>query len=127
IREIIDSKDFEKLKPFHDKYSRVRDIINSIQTLKKESISPLLFNQRIKDIKEDYEANPKLKGGKPTNTWLKGLEKFSVMFELQEIYNLYQEYLQNEGYYDYEDMIMFVIDKFKTDEELLAHYQEKFL
>ncbi|MEX2054712.1 MAG: UvrD-helicase domain-containing protein [Candidatus Andersenbacteria bacterium] len=45
---------------------------------------------------------------------------------LHTVYVQYQEELNKRGRYDYEDMILFVIDKFKTDDELLARYQEQF-
>ena len=45
---------------------------------------------------------------------------------MQAVYDLYQVKLKERGRYDYEDMILFVLDRFKSDDELLAHYQEQF-
>lgn len=45
---------------------------------------------------------------------------------LTRVYELYQEKLRGRGRYDYEDMILLVLNQFKTDEELLARYQEQF-
>ncbi|MDP3970111.1 MAG: ATP-dependent DNA helicase [bacterium] len=45
---------------------------------------------------------------------------------LADIYELYQQELKERGRYDYEDMLLFVVDQFKQDDELLAVYQEQF-
>lgn len=45
---------------------------------------------------------------------------------LTEIYEAYQEQLQVRGRYDYEDMLLFVVDAFEQHEELLATYQEQY-
>lgn len=45
---------------------------------------------------------------------------------LATIYAGYQSTLQKKGRYDYEDMILFVVQAFKKDPVLLAHYQEQF-
>jgi len=45
---------------------------------------------------------------------------------LVQVYSAYQEELSARGRYDFEDMILFVVQKFKEDKELLAHYQEQF-
>ncbi len=45
--------------------------------------------------------------------------------DLWKIYEDYQWELAERGRYDYEDMVMMVMDKFEDDEDLLAHYQER--
>lgn len=47
----------------------------------------------------------------------------------KELYNLflaYEKELKTRGRYDYEDMILFVLNAFKNDQDLLLSYQEKF-
>lgn len=46
--------------------------------------------------------------------------------ELIEVYRQYQAALRKMGRYDYEDMILLVLDQLATDDELLAYYQEQF-
>lgn len=41
-------------------------------------------------------------------------------------YEHYQAELKKRGRYDYEDMLLFVVNAFETDDELLAEYQEQF-
>lgn len=45
--------------------------------------------------------------------------------ELIGRYERYQQALQQRGRYDYEDMILLVLDRLRTDDELLAYYQEQ--
>ncbi len=128
IREIIDNSDnLKDLKPFSNKYLKVRDIITAIQELKKEAVSPEQLLQINKRLKEDHEANIKMRADKPTQAWQQKMNKFMAVDELAHIYNEYQMVLQAEGYYDYEDMIIFVINKLKEDDSLLGHFQERYL
>jgi DNA helicase-2/ATP-dependent DNA helicase PcrA len=116
-----------KLIPFYNKYAKTADIISSIQNLKKEAITPDILKQRNEDLKRLIAEQVSPKTGKLTKKIEEKLEKLNAVDELVEIYQKYQNELNETGYYDYEDMIMFVIDKFKEDESLLAYYQEKYL
>jgi DNA helicase II / ATP-dependent DNA helicase PcrA len=46
--------------------------------------------------------------------------------ELLTVYRRYQKKLSELGRYDYEDMIMQVLERLRTDDELLASYQEQY-
>jgi DNA helicase-2/ATP-dependent DNA helicase PcrA len=46
--------------------------------------------------------------------------------EFVKIFDLYQKELQKRSLYDYEDMILFVINAFKENSDLLLNYQEKY-
>lgn len=132
MREILDGIDPERkfaLRPFFDKYRFQRDILSAIQTLKRESVLPDDLENLVKTNLEELNANPNInkKTGKPTLDWNRKVTQAERQLELVELYRSYQELLTERGYYDYEDMILFVIQKFQEDEELLAHYQERFL
>ncbi len=47
-------------------------------------------------------------------------------FELAAIYESYEKKLKESGRYDFEDMILKVLNAFKGDRELLSLYQERF-
>ncbi len=47
-------------------------------------------------------------------------------FELLNIYTEYQAELKKRGRYDFDDMILFVLNQFKENKDLLASYQERF-
>ncbi|MDD4937555.1 MAG: ATP-dependent DNA helicase [Candidatus Shapirobacteria bacterium] len=46
--------------------------------------------------------------------------------EFVKIFDLYQQELSKRSLYDYEDMILFVIDAFTKNPDLLLNYQEKY-
>lgn len=46
--------------------------------------------------------------------------------ELVKIFETYQKKLQEKSLYDYEDMILFVIDAFNQNPDLLLNFQEKY-
>jgi DNA helicase-2/ATP-dependent DNA helicase PcrA len=132
MREIIDGLDPEKrmhLRPFYDKYRFQAPIISAIQTLKREGILPEQLKQIVEENLAELNDNPKInnKTGKPTLDWSKEVTQAERQLELADIYSQYQALIVERGFYDYEDMILFVVEKFKQDEELLAHYQERYL
>ncbi len=132
MREIIDALDPEQklsLRPFFDKYRFQSQILSAIQTLKREGVLPEKLKQIVTDDLAALRAEPKLnkKTGKPTLDWTKEVSQAERQLELADIYASYQQLITQKGFYDYEDMILFVVEKFKADEELLAYYQERYL
>ncbi|PIR42179.1 hypothetical protein CO058_01595 [candidate division WWE3 bacterium CG_4_9_14_0_2_um_filter_35_11] len=108
FKEIFDKLDLKILKPFNSKYYYLRTAISKIQNLKREGID---INEYKKYISESDEMPEK---DKEKNV------------ELSKIYELYESKLKSYGRYDFEDMINFVIEKFKTSPALLQKYQERF-
>lgn len=134
IQRIIDEDNtddettgLKKLKPFYDKYGKQGPIISAIQTLKKEAINPERLLEKTNRLIELHKANVQERNGKPTKKWSDQLDKYETLLELVTVYSRYQEILNEEGYYDYEDMIMFVIQKFKEDDRFLGDIQEQYL
>jgi DNA helicase-2/ATP-dependent DNA helicase PcrA len=128
LQEIIDESDaLDKFKPFYDNYAKIGDITLAFGILKKEGITPDIFDEKLQNLIKEKRDNPVLKKDEPTKKWLNELEKLESLNELVYIYRTYQSKLKEDGFYDYEDMIMFVIDKFEEDSELLSYYQEQFL
>lgn len=52
--------------------------------------------------------------------------QFPKQQAMHTVYEAYQQKLGELSRYDYEDMIMAVVERFKTDDQLLAKYQEQF-
>jgi len=132
IRSIIDKvaeSGKSSLVTFGDRYYYQHSILSSIQTLKREGKKYEELQQICEEALVTLNSNPELnkKTGKSLGKWTEKVNKYTKNLELAEIYKLYTEALTEEGFYDYEDMILFVIDKLKTDDELLASLQEKFL
>lgn len=132
MREILDAipADAENgLRPFYNPYAYQFDIISAIQTLKREGVSPERFMQiaddNLNEVNSNEELNPKT--GKPTVNWATSLKQAERNMELAQLYSQYQQLIQERGLYDYEDMVLFVVKLFSEDDELLAHYQERYL
>lgn len=132
IREVIDelaqTGDFE-LIPYNNKYRYVSDILSLISNLKKEGISPEEFDKRCAQILDLHESEKTIskRTGKPSADWQRKYTQIVKNLEVGKFYALFQNKIKENGFYDYEDMINFVIDKFETDENLLAGYQESLL
>ncbi|MEP7103365.1 MAG: ATP-dependent DNA helicase [Candidatus Dojkabacteria bacterium] len=135
LREAIDKVEIEvgksefKLIPFRDKYSYIRAINSSIQTLKREGVTPETLEKNAQKVIEDLESNTAInkKTGKPTGKWDTARKSAQKNLELSRIYKTYSALLTEKGFYDYEDMILFVLEKFKTNPDILSSYQEKYL
>lgn len=133
IKNIIDnltlSKKIIELTNDYDKYLYLRDIKSRISTLKQEWISKNEFISLINDLEKKYadelsEIKPTLKKYETTQ---KSQEKhISKLKELLIIFEEYNKILREKSFYDFNDMINFVLEKFQTDEELRYYYAEKF-
>ena len=108
IQKILSNGDYENLKPLKSPFYYDKTIIKAIGDLKQEGISPDDFTKVLKE-QEDLEDATRRKN-----------------IELVDIYLKYQNALQKTGHYDYADMILFTLDAFREDPEILSFYQEKF-
>jgi len=133
IKEILDKLIKEKkvveLTNDYDKYYYLRDIKWAIWNLKWEWVD----SKRLLKLTEDQEKTYKeeLSEIKPTlkkyeNTRLKQEKHISKLKELDILFTKYNEYLRENQKYDFNDMINFVLEKLRGDEELVYHYAEKF-
>jgi len=90
-------------------------LINEQEKSYEEALESLKENKRIRDLekrtakdKQDYD------------------KKIKKLRELKSIFETYNNYLHDKGFYDFNDMISFVLEKFRMDEDLRYHYAEKF-
>ncbi|MFH0942757.1 MAG: ATP-dependent DNA helicase [Candidatus Beckwithbacteria bacterium] len=102
FQTIIDSLNLDYLKPAHQPYFYIPSLIQAIQDLKREAVSPDDLKALITD------------------------PKAAKLPELVKIYRRYQKALAEVGRYDFEDMINLVAQAFKADSELLLTFQERF-
>ncbi len=128
LDELPEKEGGYKIRPFYEKYKYQGALLDSFKTLKMEGVFADDFIKLTQEIYEIVKNNPRLnkKTGKPTADWNKEFEAAQKNTEVALIYKLYVETLEQEGLYDYEDMILFVIKAFEEDDTLLANYQEKF-
>ncbi len=131
IRQVLDDLDSEKkyhLRLFANPYQHQYEILSSIQTLKREGVTTTEFALVAESELETLKADPEIskRTGKPTQKYAAKLKTAERNVELAEIYANYASRLTEENLYDYEDMILFVIQAFEEDWELVQHYREKF-
>lgn len=110
FHKIIDSHQFDYLKPVNSPYYYTSALIKAIQELKREGVSP----SALKKILEQESAKTK-----PEQYQLAKNQELLLVFQA------YQKALQAHGRYDFEDMINLVVDTFTKDENLLRSYQER--
>ncbi|MEX1112355.1 MAG: ATP-dependent DNA helicase [Candidatus Andersenbacteria bacterium] len=59
--------------------------------------------------------------------WIEGMARaLEKHFDIQKLYVRYGKELKSRGRYDYEDMILMVVEEFKGNSDFLAEYQEQF-
>ncbi|MCX6783917.1 MAG: ATP-dependent DNA helicase [candidate division WWE3 bacterium] len=122
FREILDKGEFNALKPFTNHYFYVPAIIKALQELKREGVTPDEFEKLSKDNTKEASVD-EVTSKSAIAEREKNLEKQRELFA---IYKTYEETLKTKGLFDFEDMINFVVEKFKTDEEFLRKYQERY-
>lgn len=129
LDNLISEKKLVTLTNDFDKYLYLRDIKSRIWNLKQEWINVQKLTLLIKEQSQKYaeelsEIKPTLKKYETTKqTQEKHILKLQ---ELALVYEEYNNFLRNNSKYDFSDMINFVLEKFKNDEELRYFYAEKF-
>lgn len=140
IREIIDglavTHPLKRLRG--DAYSDLNRLENLFQMMKQEDWSPdfvrtkcdeymKILPERDEYIYKRANAAKGIKAGDLKKELIvKQEEKMSKLIAAADLFPYYQERMQQMHRYDYADMILWVIDAFKKDENLLRNYQERF-
>lgn len=132
IEKLINSLDLKLLKPFGDPLYYLKDILATINDLKKENIPPEELKEVIKKQFEDFEKiedlyheKGKFKGemkGKYQDL-KKDMEKLQ---EFLKVYETYRKKLIEDKKYDFNDMLILVVKALSEDKSLLLRIQEKF-
>jgi DNA helicase-2/ATP-dependent DNA helicase PcrA len=107
FKEIFDSLDIKSIKPFSSEYYYLQTTISKIKDLKREGIDCDEYLSFINS--ENFEEKDLVKN-----------------IDLHKVYDLYQKKLKQYKRYDFEDMINFAIDRFKTNPDFLRANQERF-
>ncbi len=132
MEKIINSNDFELLKPYGDVFFYIKPALNEIKNLKREGIGVEEFYSLINKQEKEFEDIPEKihqKGahkGKMKGEFIKLKEQINKNKELYRLYDEYEKALIKEKYYDFEDMIVEVVKALKKDEDLLLILQETY-
>lgn len=132
-RGVIDTREWEHLTSFGDRYVHVKDIIRTISQLKREYISPKMLRERaelethtIKSSADVYHVSGRYKG-EMKGEYKKQLDRLSRTLELADAYERYEAALQAQKTYDFDDMIIEVLRVFEENTDFLQMVQEEYL
>ena len=120
IEEILATGDMPTLLSDYDRYRYVPDLASRISSLKKESITPADFGR----IVEEYDGLQRammemIRGEKTRAKEISAHEKRLAKWrDLTNLYERYEREKRERGYYDYEDMIGYVVLALRSDEDL---------
>ncbi len=131
IEKILSENNLSVLSPMGDPSYYVNSVLRSINSLKREGADPSIFKAEVlKEEEEFYKRddiyNTKGKNkGRMKGEALKTVKFFEKNKELAEVFRLYRDHLKKEHCYDYDDMILVVINKMEKDKEFSAMIQEE--
>lgn len=133
IMDILDAHlELETLRPPRAPYFYVKPIVSALRSLKNEGVTPERLRELcLTDITSlQHDPASISKAGKSKGELKQSvkdeIEKLERSVALADVFAAYESALEEKGLYDYEDMILFIIQSFETNAELLAKYQEQF-
>jgi DNA helicase-2/ATP-dependent DNA helicase PcrA len=140
LQNLIDTlpKDSKLRKFTGDIYSELPRLRNLFSVMKKENWSKEFLEQKIDEYladlptREEYiykRANAKTNikvGDLKVNDLKKQQDKMDSLRAAIHEYPRFQNMMAQIGRYDYEDMILWVLNAFKNDESILRPYQERY-
>jgi DNA helicase-2/ATP-dependent DNA helicase PcrA len=139
IREIIDEFGSDNpLKRWRgDVYYDTPRLDRLFQIMKKENWRPELIREKVRlyleelPFREEYIYKTNGKNFKKGEVKQKNLdaekEKMDALLAGVAAFNSYQQKLRNRNRYDFSDMILWVLDAFRQEEDILRNYQERYL
>ena len=131
VERVINSLDLDLLRPFGDRFLYVRSILSNISELKREGISSAQFKKIVEREHKNFKNISDLihkKGahkGKMKGEYQKLEKQILKNKELSLVYEEYQKELTKNKLYDYNDMIMEVLETLEKNKNLLQILQEE--
>ena len=131
ISKIIDEGNFQLLKPFGDPTFYYKHLLRAIDSLKKDSISIESLRKALVEEEEELLSMEKThqKGahkGKVKAAYIKAEKNLAKNKEILDVYIKYEKELHSQKLFDYNDMLLEVIQALENDENLLRTLQEKY-
>lgn len=123
LQQILNDGSFLSLKPVGDPLFYLPYIISSIGNLKREGFTVQKYLELVSILKDEFEIE---KDQLKKTAFLEREKLVNKNLDLLEIYQQYQNKIQELGRFDYEDMINWVVEAFEKDPEFLQGYQERY-
>jgi len=127
VQQLLAEGEFPLLRPVKAPDLYIKPIIKMFGELKTEGLTPTDYLKMVESREDEYEIYLAERSKKPTQKELREKEMIGRNKELAHLYQKYQEVVRENGRYDYQDMILFVLQEFKKDKNWLAGYQERYL
>ena len=130
LENTLDKNTFRSIKPFRKPYHYVSEAMRAIADLKREGVDPGEFAEIVRAEKTAFDAIPDKESTRVKGS-LKGVYKTKLTEierneELQVLYDEYQKNLSKENLYDYDDLIMGVLTKLKSDQDFRLRIMEQY-
>ncbi|MCH8244685.1 UvrD-helicase domain-containing protein [Patescibacteria group bacterium] len=125
VKEILEDSVFSLLRPFGNPSYYVRPLLRRVSDLKRAGISTEEFAKHIAEQKEEFKQLTK--GTKRTGKEESLEKQIARNKELALFYEKYQKMLHSSLLYDYDDMILKVVEVLSGRGELLISLQEQYL
>jgi DNA helicase-2/ATP-dependent DNA helicase PcrA len=138
LREIVDEMPNEHpLKRFKgDSYYEVDRLKKLFKLMKKEGWTSTSINKMVSDKLEELKTDPTLfykrktgnfvKGDFKINDYKKEEIKYTALQAAANLFNSYVSKLADRRRYDFDDMLLWVLEAFERNPDILLQYQEKF-
>ncbi|MCC7303814.1 ATP-dependent helicase [bacterium] len=131
-QQILEKTEYLHLAPVNAKDLYIPDLLSVISTMKREYISPKkletaieIENEMLNGMEKYITRGPDK--GKRVRTEYSDYEKRIAKYkEVLVFYDHYQALLKEKKRYDYEDMILVVLEALQKNAELRATLQEKY-
>ena len=132
LQNILKKENFKHLSPLYAPNFFITNIISKISDLKREGIKAKKFLQIIaqeKEIFDSIDEDEKInsKTGKIKHKFLDKSKKIEKWQELGHIFLKLETKMQKNGLFDFDDLILLVLEKLSNDSDLLCDLQEKYL
>lgn len=123
LQKIIDTvSDTSALINAKNPYDRISAILGRISDCKREGKN----KDDLLRVAKQYDTEMEEKSKKGTKQYQKNILQARKYRDFIEIFERYQEHLKEEGLYDYDDMILVVLQALKEEDWLLQGLQERY-
>jgi len=130
LEKIFDDNPFELIKPFGKKYFYLPKALKAISDLKREGVSPKELKIFVAEDMKNFDSIPNKESTRIIGS-LKGIYQDQLRSikrneELCIAYERYQQSLHEHNIYDYDDLIMSVLQKLNSDEDFRLRQMEQY-
>ena len=133
IEEALSEGDFEIIRPFGKPTLYVRKALSVISDLKRDGIAPHAFNALLSKEKahllkatDKYHEKGRLKG-ELKKEYIDDVHNNTKNKELGVLYGAYEKELRRRELYDFEDMLLSLVEGLQKHKNLLRTLQEEYL